>query len=354
MGDYHRARVHALKEVRPDLDIFTADLGNKDNLYQWNNTSAQNHFCLSAKPANRFDFRRLSGFMKLLSQNEIDTVCISGYGRAEYLFFLIYAKLSGRNVILFAESWYPSISLIDFVKSVFLKTMCDGFLVSGQRAFDHFTKRLNIAKAKVKVGYSVVDNAHFALKKSESFERKRILLCIARFAREKNLLLLIRGFEQSKMPMAGWELHLVGGGPQKQELVELVKKAMTNSVQLVDWQSYDQLPHLYLKASVFILPSLFEPWGLVVNEAMAASLPVVLSDKVGCLPDLLKVENNGWSFHAEDEKELILILNQISEKEAIELAAMGNKSKECIESFSPTLFARNLIGLIGPSMKNAF
>jgi 1,2-diacylglycerol 3-alpha-glucosyltransferase len=350
MGDYHRARVKAVEEIMGSSSIFTADLGNADNLYHWGSTVTRNHFCLSTRAAHRFDFQRLINFVRLLSEKKIDAVCIAGYGRLEYLFFLIYSKLRGKKVILFAESWYQSSTLTDMIKSGFLRMVGDGFLVSGQRAFDHFTKRLRIPVMKVKIGYSVVDNAHFALKHSKSSDRKKILLCIARFASEKNLTFLINGFGESRMPQEGWELHLVGGGPQKDELLGRIARTKNPSLKLVDWQSYEQLPELYNEAVMFVLPSIFEPWGLVVNEAMAASLPLLLSDRVGSVPDLLKEGKNGWAFNTENRSEFLERLNRISVMTLNQLAEMGKQSEQQIASFSTTLFASNLRDLIQSSL----
>jgi glycosyltransferase involved in cell wall biosynthesis len=115
-------------------------------------------------------------------------------------------------------------------------------------------------------------------------------------------------------------------------------------ITLLGWQSYNDLPDIYRQASLFVLPSTFEPWGLVVNEAMAAGLPVVLSNDVGCLPDLLDVQLNGWSFKGSDQ--LKNIFDVISTIPPEKLLAMGEQSRKIIGRYSLSLFAANLKALL--------
>lgn len=349
MGDYHRVRWRALQEASADCIVYAADLGANDTLYKWETTKQEdNYFLLSFKTPDQFDWRRISRLVKIITSKNIETICIAGYGRLEYILLILYSRLSGKKVILFAESWYPSSIFIDKIKSLFLRWSCSGFLVSGKRAFNHFTQRLKVSEIKMRIGYSVVDNIHFDLPVHFDLSgRRKTLLCVARFSPEKNLALLLDAFIQSNLIGKGWEMNLIGGGALKEVLDVRIKN---QPIKLLDWQSYDVLPHFYHSASVFILPSSFEPWGLVVNEAMAASLPIVLSEQVGCLPDLLTTQN-GWSFECNDSNELVELLNKISEKSIEELYEMGGHSKLIISYYSPKLFAANVRSLIEESAK---
>jgi glycosyltransferase involved in cell wall biosynthesis len=345
MGDYHRARWRAVEASFSDRKVYGADFGANDKLYSWHNTQSHpNYFQLSLKSPDQFDVKRLVKFCWALSTQKIGTVGVAGYGHVEYVFFLLYARLTGRKVILFAESWYPSGKLKDAVKSFFLKWCCRGFLVSGARAYDYFSLHLKIPVNRIRIGYSVVDNQHFEAPPGFlRVKKEKIILCIARFSQEKNLPVLVDAFDQSRMPKNGWKLMMVGGGQLKNQL----EQQSGDHIQFLDWQDYEKLPALYHQASLFILPSLFEPWGLVVNEAMAASLPIILSSQVGCLPDLLKAGQNGWSFSPGDNKGLIDILNTISLLSILELDQMGDISRKMIGTFSPSFFATNLRSLMG-------
>ena len=339
MGDYHRARWRETQRVMNDRSVYAADLGGSDNLYQWSNTNEELHISISPKPPGKFDFGRIWKFRNFLKSKSIGYVCIAGYGRLEYLLFILYCRLTNRKVLLFAESWYPSRKIFDVIKGSFLRWSCHGFLVSGERAEQHFINRLGIASSKVRTGYSVVDNDHFA---SSITIRPKTILCIGRFAPEKNLDTMIRAFSNSLLPSNGWNLLIVGGGPLKEQLSKL---AADQQINLLDWQSYEELPRIYRRASLFVLPSRFEPWGLVVNEAMAAGLPLVISNEVGCAPDLLRPTVNGWTFPANDETSLKNIFNALVTASP-DLAAMGEQSRSIISRYSPALFAANLKALL--------
>src|SRR5690554_160384 len=98
---------------------------------------------------------------------------------------------------------------------------------------------------------------------------------------------------------------------------------------------------MYAAASCFILPSSFEPWGLVVNEAMAAGLPIVLSDQVGALPDLL-TPDNGWQFRHDSVEDCTSCLNTLAETAAEELSLMGASSQKNIQNFTTHIWAQTV------------
>jgi glycosyltransferase involved in cell wall biosynthesis len=360
MGDYHRARWKALQEVTTS---YAADLGAGDKLYQWNNTEAvEGYYLLSNKPVNQPDwFNRVRNFYHIIRKRNTQVLCIAGYGQPEYIVFILLSKLLGRKVILFAESWYMGNILLDQVKGWFLRLTCHGILASGKRAKQHFSKRLGYPESKIHLGYSVVDNPHFAQKITASAkqkvnqlihqpvlesagngeeEDKRILLCIARFAPEKNLLQLIQSFQASRLNHE-WQLVLVGGGPLEEELKQAIHSA---SVRLLPWQTYKLLPAIYQQAACFILPSTFEPWGLVVNEAMAAGLPIIASDQCGCVPELVQ-KTNGLTFDAANKDSLVETLNHFSSVSNQELKTMGEASRKIIQDFTPQTWANSIVEL---------
>lgn len=334
MGDYHRARWNALQECA-DVNVYAADLFASDSLYKWESTEDSDLFtCLSIHPrtgsvSNGF-FPRLKAFRRILKDKHIATVFIPGYQHSIYLLFILVAKWYNCRVVLFAESWYRSHWLIETPKSWFLRIFVDRFFVSGKRAEEHFSDNLNIKRDKITRGYSVVDNLHFTTSDLAKKSDAKIVLCVARYAPEKNLDMLIRAFIQSDL-CETWRLVLLGDGPER-ELLEQ-QTAHHHNIELTGWKHYNELPEWYAKASCFILPSKFEPWGLAVNEAMAAGLPIIISEECGCAPDLLN-DANGWSFSASNLSALVTILNTVASFSSEQLESMGNISDRIIENYS--------------------
>lgn len=312
MGDYHVARWRALQAQVGAENVFATDLAAADNLYGWQTAWAEDpqYALLSSKPAAQTAiWERFSAFAHLLQEKRIAHVALAGYGRPEYILMAFYARLTGRRVVLFAESWYPAAQAWkDRIKGRFVSLLAHRFLVSGVRAARHFHLNLGIAAERIAMGYSVVDNAHFASAKGK-VHKEKVLLCVARFAPEKNLPRLIEAFSRSGLVEQGWTLKLVGGGPQREELEALAAKQP--GVVLHNWLSYPELPALYASARAFVLPSLFEPWGLVVNEALAAGLPTALSHEVGALPDLLG-EETPYRFSALDADGMANVLTALA------------------------------------------
>ncbi|MGN6646323.1 MAG: glycosyltransferase family 4 protein, partial [Cytophaga sp.] len=335
IGDYHLARIKACEEVL-DMDVYTADLAGSDALYKWNSLNSSRHFILSAKAAEHKDLlNRFFAFRKIIKTKSIKVIALP-YGRNEYHLFLLYARLHGVKTIIFSESWYSRGKVKDYLKSLLLKALGGHFFVSGERACSHFSGNYKIKSNRITQGYSVVDNNHF---KTNQLGEKKYLICVARYSEEKNLEFLIRCFAQSAIHKR-YRLLLVGDGPQRTFLQQLIDELhLSESVALTGWFTYNELPGLYASAAGLVLPSSFEPWGLVVNEAMAASLPIFISTVCGCLPDLLDESQNGMSFSHETAKSLIDVFDKLAILPEETLKAMGNKSLIKIETFTPNTWA---------------
>ena len=378
LGDYHRARSNALAAAWDQGNVYTADLGNADRLYSWAATMEQDqHFRLSAHSVEHFDFfRRIIRFLRIVRSHRIRVLGVAGYGRPEYLAMLLLGRLLGCRIILFAESWYPGSKWFDAIKGFFLRLLVHSFFVSGSRAEQYFTGRLGIPATRIRTGYSVVDTHHFMGSRVHEFMSSSVdrvdgditqdsrlsgitpspllpfspsphqpyLLCVARYSPEKNLPMLIGAFRQSSL-YGRWKLALIGNGPQREELIQLVDEDLDKSIFLTGWIGYDELPAWYHHARAFILPSTFEPWGLAVNEAMASGLPVLVSSTCGSAPDLVD-DDNGWAFDPESENELVGILNIIGDLPVEWLREMGEHSRKKVNGLSVQEWSSKFIGLV--------
>ncbi len=107
------------------------------------------------------------------------------------------------------------------------------------------------------------------------------------------------------------------------------------------YKQYDELPAYYGLASAFVMPSLSETWGLVVNEAMAAGLPVIVSDRCGCAPDLVREGRNGLLFDPRDADALAGAMGHLAHGGA-DRASMGEASRAIIAGWGPGRFALGL------------
>jgi glycosyltransferase involved in cell wall biosynthesis len=127
-------------------------------------------------------------------------------------------------------------------------------------------------------------------------------------------------------------LYIIGGSPTI-EYLDLIKKYNLRNVHFIDFQSKKALNNYYLVADIFILPTREDIWGLVINEAMAAGLPVITTNKCVAGLELIEDGKNGFIIPVDNAIELskkITIL--VKSKELRE--QMGKISLEIIKNFT--------------------
>jgi glycosyltransferase involved in cell wall biosynthesis len=128
-------------------------------------------------------------------------------------------------------------------------------------------------------------------------------LYVGRFVEKKNLRRLLDAFSlyRKRAGSGGWSIVLVGDGPEKEALEARSREAdLAGSIVTRPFAQYAELPAYYGLAAAFVLPSLADQWGLVVNEAMASGLPVLVSKRCGCAEDLVTDGETGFTFDPAD------------------------------------------------------
>jgi glycosyltransferase involved in cell wall biosynthesis len=139
-----------------------------------------------------------------------------------------------------------------------------------------------------------------------------------------------------------WDLVLLGDGELRAQVQrKILQLGISDAVWLPGFQQYGNLPGVYGLAGAFVHASTVEQWGLVVNEAMAAGLPVLVSDRCGCVPDLVQYGVNGFTFDPYDVEALANLMFHVS-SDACDRAAMGRASQSIISQWTPEVFALNL------------
>lgn len=102
------------------------------------------------------------------------------------------------------------------------------------------------------------------------------------------------------------------------------------------FRQIDELPRFYAHAGCFVHPALEEPWGLVINEAMAAGLPILSGNNAGAAEELVDEGVNGWAFDATNVTEMVDCLTRVTELDEEARAALGQASKRILEERCPT------------------
>jgi 1,2-diacylglycerol 3-alpha-glucosyltransferase len=300
-----------------------------------------------------------------LTELNPQAVLVPGYYTLPAIAAALWARRHGRRSLLMTESGEQDHSRSfwkEWLKRKLVHALFDS-AISGGRAHATYLAKLGFASERIAQFYDVVDNRFFwhradVLRRTSSSAEnqlpRRYFLYVGRFAPEKNLLSLIRAFSKYRAEGGNWSLVLAGGGPLHAELVrECAVLGIAGHVNFTGMKRTLELPTQYAFASCFVLPSIREPWGLVVNEAMASVLPILVSNRCGCAPDLVEDGSNGFLFDPSNEADLTQQLLRMSRLSSQRREEMGQRSREIVSQYSPESFANEVARSIGQQSPKA-
>jgi glycosyltransferase involved in cell wall biosynthesis len=166
-----------------------------------------------------------------------------------------------------------------------------------------------------------------------------VVLSVGRLVREKGLDVLVRA-----SAAAGVELVLAGDGPERENLLRLGQRLGVN-LSIIGDVPEEKVSRQYAAADTFALLSLQETWGVVVNEAAASGLPLVLSDRVGAAYDLLRDGENGFLVPAEDAGAAAEALRKLA-ADADLRRRMGERSRELVRDWGYEPSVENFLAAV--------
>ena len=137
-----------------------------------------------------------------------------------------------------------------------------------------------------------------------------------------------------------WKLVCAGTGDQWENRIEHPNIEHLGFVQPTEMES------VVLNASVYVLPSHVEPWGVSVHEMAAAGLPMILSHEVGSVEKFLVEGENGFSFPAKNKEALKEALRKMMRKPSEELAEMGSKSNQLAQGITPQKWVETMMKIV--------
>lgn len=168
-----------------------------------------------------------------------------------------------------------------------------------------------------------------------------VLLFTGKLIPRKQPLLLAAGLEAMRHKDRVW-LLVAGDGELREQAEAASRRALGDRVTFLGFVNQTQLPRCYVASDVFVMASLKETWGLVVNEAMTMGLPVVLSDRIGCREDLLLEGRTGLSFPHDDPRALAACLDQLVSDAELR-KRMGQQAREHIGRYSSNAAVEGIV-----------
>ncbi len=364
-GPYHLARVQAAHHACSSREwtLFGIELARLEKEYPWI-TQPDEFPCqiISVIDDRALECAKFSLlFSKLISifnETSPDVLAIAGYARPSMLSAWLWCFWHRKPAILLSEttehdeprSWWK-----EKIKSWLVKRY-HAALVGGQSQ-KHYLLKLGMPAEAIFLGYDVVGNHVFhpdRIKSLPSPLDKPFFLAINRFVSKKNLPFLISAYAAYRQAAGAkvWDLVLCGDGELRLQLEEqIVTEKLKDYIHLPGFLQQDQLLPYFAHASCFIHASVQEQWGLVVNEAMAAGLPILVSNRCGCYEDLIIEGVNGYGFDPGDSQQLTDLMVKMSSGQ-IGLQKMGQAALEHIQKYSPDYFAQQLTQAVKYSLSH--
>lgn len=290
---------------------------------------------------------RISGILKAIKEFKPAVVNLTGYYDIASWTILFYCKFKGIKTILSNESTandHARNGLKEFIKALIIKQF-DGYFNFGTLS-ENYILSLGVKPNKMLVKRNCVDNK--ALKQlylnylPERIQQQHMrnlssnnFIFVGRLIDYKNLFHFLEAFNLAQTKSSyDWGVIILGDGELKEDLQQFVSENKIQNVNFKPGVSWQQVPEYLALSDVLVLPSYSEPWGLVVNEAMACGLPVIVSDKCGCVIDLVKNGENGFTFSPNNHEQLSNLLLKFMNNE-VNSEQMGLVSQRIIQEYSP-------------------
>ena len=140
-------------------------------------------------------------------------------------------------------------------------------------------------------------------------------------------------------------LVLLGDGPERGKYQNFVTANKLKNVFFEGFKQREELPEYYISADLLVLPSISDPWGLVVNEAMSCGLPIISTDAAGVTYDLVKNGINGYVVRAGRVEELYEALKKLCKDKKLR-EKMGKESLKIIKDYTPENWAKSFINAV--------
>lgn len=235
-------------------------------------------------------------------------------------------------------------ALVEFLKRKFIAN-CSAFVVPGKSSTEYVLD-FNVPLENIFVAPNAVDIEFFSrraeqVRREAAFHRQRLqlplrfFLYVGRLVEEKGVFDLLAAYGNLAQDLRN-EIGMVfvGNGRAKSALMAQAAKLGCGSVKFAGFAQKEELPHYYALAEACILPTYTDPWGLVINEAMACGLPVIVTDAAGCARDLVEEKWNGLLVRSQRPEELTGALEMIANNPEMRWS-MGQRSRERIMQYSP-------------------
>jgi 1,2-diacylglycerol 3-alpha-glucosyltransferase len=357
----YRIPVFNVLARRAALDLHVIFLAETDEtVRQWRVYKDEICFSHQILPSWRWRAGRTSilinrGLWSALNKMSPQVIICGGYNYGASWEALLWARRHRVPFVLWSESNSQDTragrAWVESPKAYFLRH-CDRFVVPGKASFEYL-KTLGCEEASILTAPNAVDNSLFATHAENTFGHatefrdklklpSRFILFVGRLVPEKGVFDLLEAYSKLESGVRS-EVGLVfaGEGASREELAQQARRISPGAVCFSGFAQREDLAGLYALAEGLVLPTHSDPWGLVVNEAMACGLPIIVSSVAGCSTDLVEDGWNGFVVPPRDPEKLSVAINALVRQPGLR-QRMSAHSLERIRSYSPEACAEGL------------
>ncbi|MFY9558896.1 MAG: glycosyltransferase family 4 protein [Terriglobales bacterium] len=367
----YRIPVFNALAAREEVDLHVIFLSETDPaLRQWQVYRDEIRFSYEVLKSyrariGRFNMLVTRGVCAALRDSDPEVILGGGYNYLAMWQVLCWARKQGVPFLLWSESnavdarrnfWWVEAAKRRFIRA------CQGHVVPGTSAAAYL-KTFDVSDDIVFVAPNAVDVERFARAAADARQdpdrRKRLglpqryLLYVGRFVRAKGVFDLLAAY--AKLPeetRRAVGLVLAGDGEEREELVRRNRYVDPGQIVFPGFLHREELAAFYALAEALVFPTLSDPWGLVVNEAMACGLPVIATSVAGCVADMLRDGENGYVVRPGDPEGLSRTMRKLVDAPELRMQ-MSHLTFEMRLRFTPQAWAdgvvRAITGSVGES-----
>jgi len=267
----------------------------------------------------------------------------SWWARRHHVPFMVWVESTAHD----RRSWRAS---VEALKGAFLRN-CTAFVVPGKSSAEYL-QRYDIQQGAVFSAPNAVDTDFFSrhaatVRADAAAHRQRLglpqryFLFVGRLVPEKGIFDLLAAYHRLAPELrTNVGLVLVGEGSAHAKVSQCAARISPGQVQVAGFVQRETLATYYALADAFILPTRSDPWGLVVNEAMACGLPIVTTTAAGCAADLV-TGWNGFVVSPGDRAGLAAAMDRLARDSELR-AQMGTSSRLRVRRYSPQVCAAGI------------
>jgi len=332
---------HMVKVKKAEVHVFRKQI-NKDAPFQFS-TDFGAHFY------QREEYTE-AALIELAKKINPDIIHCGGWIFPPYLKICKYFKGKIPTLGGFDNWWSGNAKqqVARLISPFYFKRMFSHCFVPGLQQKE-YAKKLGYDDSQIKLGAYCCDYDYFTAEgekykaiKEKEFPKR--FLFIGRYVPEKGINLLWSAFLKAKINTGGdWELWCLGVGS--------IPPLQAEGIQHFGFIQPADMCRFIKDCGVFVLPSVFEPWGVVVHEMAAAGFPIITTEAVGAAGAFVEDSKNGFMLKENDENALQLAMEKMMKSNQEALVSMGRKSCEMAKKITPETWCNTFYEIIGEFKK---